>query len=91
MGAEVEPLKLGRKHLSRHYRRQNVMAVAEREKLATGAQEIDLQHQQPESSPATTTKGMEVTRTDAVRSRMSRIMEYGAATTASKEGSTDGP
>ena len=44
MGAEVEPLKLGRKHLSRNYRRLNVLAVAEREKLATGAQEIDLQH-----------------------------------------------
>jgi hypothetical protein len=48
MGAEVEPLKLGRKHLSRYYRRSYVLAVAEREKLAIGAQEIDLQHQKQE-------------------------------------------
>lgn len=48
MGAGVAPLKLGRKHLSRYYRRRNVMAVVEREKLATGAQESNLQHQEQE-------------------------------------------
>ena len=48
MGAESEPLKLGRKHLSRYYRHRNFMAVAEREKLATGAQEIGLQHRKQE-------------------------------------------
>lgn len=48
MGAEVTPLKLGPKHLSRYFRRPSVMAVADPEKLATGAQESDLQHQQPE-------------------------------------------
>ena len=39
MGAGAAPLKLGRKHLARYYRRRNVMAVAEREKRATGAPE----------------------------------------------------
>ena len=48
MGAGAIPLKLGRKHLSRYYRRRNVMAVAEREKLATGAQENGLQHREQE-------------------------------------------
>lgn len=43
MGAGIAPLKLGRKHLNRYFRRKNALAVAESEKLATGAQESDLQ------------------------------------------------
>ena len=42
-GAGIAPLKLGRKHLSRYFRRSNALTVAESEKLATGAQESDLQ------------------------------------------------
>jgi hypothetical protein len=39
MGTVAIPLKLGRKHLSRYYRRQRVMAVAKPEKLRKGTQE----------------------------------------------------
>ena len=43
-GAEATTLKLGRKHFLRFYSRI-AMAVADPEKLATGAQESGLQHQ----------------------------------------------
>ena len=38
-GAEWTTLKLGRKHLSRHFRRRVGMTVAESEKRANGAPE----------------------------------------------------
>ncbi len=44
-GTGIITLKLGSKHLSRYFRRSFAMTVADPEKLATGAQENDLQHQ----------------------------------------------